>query len=64
MTRTCMLNVYCLPVCVELLVERIGSWVERRLSTPGYESCGAVLKPRPWAGFFHSILLQFTQLYK
>ena len=35
---------------------------DSRLRGPGFESCAAVLKP--WASFFHSTLLQSTQLYK
>ena len=35
---------------------------DSRLREPGFESCAPVLKP--WARFFHSTLLQFTQLYK
>ena len=35
---------------------------DSRLREPGFESCAAVLKS--WASFFHSTLLQFTQLYK
>ena len=35
---------------------------DSRLREPGFESCAAALKP--WASFFHSTLLQFTQLFK
>ena len=35
---------------------------DSRLREPGFESCAAGLKP--WARFFYSTLLQFTQLYK
>ena len=42
-------------------------WLRGRVSDarprePGFNSCAAVLKP--WASFFHSTLLQFTQLYR
>ena len=46
---------------------RRAQWLRGRASDswlwkPGFESCAAVLKPL--ASFFHSTLLQFTQLYK
>ena len=40
----------------------MGRASDSRLREPGFEPCAAVLKP--WASYFHSTLLQFTQLYK